>query len=55
MKKSEISQNKSFPFDPRDKEDLKEVYESLKALPDEQMMYVVGYIRAIHDLDALKQ
>lgn len=49
------TKEKRYPFDPKDAADLKEVYESLKALPDEQMMYVVGYIRAIHDLDALKQ
>ncbi|MGI5895166.1 MAG: hypothetical protein ACOX6P_11365 [Candidatus Merdivicinus sp.] len=54
MVKTEIKE-KRVPFDPKDAEDLKEVYENLKALPDEQMMYVVGYIRAIHDLDALKQ
>lgn len=49
------TQEKRYPFDPKDKDDLKEVYENLKALPDEQMMYVVGYIRAIHDMDTLSQ
>ena len=46
---------KHIPFDPHDAEDLRQVYISLKALPEEQMMYVAGYIRAVHDIDMLRR
>lgn len=55
MKKSEIPKEKNLPFDPHDAEDLRQVYISLKALPEEQMMYVAGYIRAVHDIDMLRR
>lgn len=55
MKKSDDPRKKQLPFDPRDAEDLRQVYISLKALPEEQMMYVAGYIRAVHDIDMLRR
>lgn len=53
MKKTNLKIKKRSPFDPHDAEDLRQMYISLKALPEDQMMYVAGYIRAVHDIDML--
>lgn len=54
MKKKKLKE-KQYPLDPHDVEDLKQVYEEMRELPPEKMMYVAGYIRAVRDIKALEQ
>ncbi len=54
MEKKKLKE-KQYPFDPHDVEDLKQVYEEMRELPPEKMMYVAGYIRAVRDIKALEQ